>query len=349
MEKNILKKLDMYLGFLDDKAPRRAGQIKKVLTKNVRIGREVMEKRDNILYLVLGGSQTYSNENYGSYGIYVSGNSGIFYDITKTEWEFANYLIDAGLTTEEVINDKVQAELRKRKREADKARKAKEDAERKRIEEVEFMRWLDDKALTYEPNNRAKLQDEIFADIYGDIQPFQRRSLVLIDHFDDPVCKGHLCPYLITQNKGTRKLFECLTGLKLPKTNKETQEFIAGITSADFKDPIPYKKRRQPKEKELERFYTARNGVNGTEYDQVMGKGFRKYGMNLFFHEKDCLTIISNSDTGFKITDGVNQKDALEKLKKSVEKNGKQLLQDKIAEVGEKYGWSPWSYEQKAI
>lgn len=347
MDKNILRKADSYLGFLDDKTPMKAGKIKRTLTQLIRTDSEVLELRDNVLLLVLGGSQTYSNENSKSYGIYLKGDSGVFYDVTKTEWDFANYLIDAGFTTEEAVNNKIAEEVVMREKVAEEARQAEKEAEKKRQDEAEFLRWLDDKALTYPLNKRAKLQDQIFMDIYGETQPFNRRSLVLIDHFDNPVCKEHLCPYLHTDNKASRKLFECLTGLKLPKSNKETREFIAGITSTDFKDPILYKKRKQPKEKELECFYTARNGVNGTEYDQVMGKGFRKYGMNLFFHEKDCLTIISNSDTGFKITDGVNQKDALEKLRKSVEKNGKQLLQDKIAEIGEKYGWSPWSYENR--
>jgi len=344
MDKNILRKADSYLGFLDDKTPMKAGKIKRTLTQLIRTDSKVLELRDNVLLLVLGGSQTYSNENSRSYGIYLKGDSGVFYDVTKTEWDFANYLIDAGFTTEEAVNNKIAEEVIMREKAAEEARQAEKEAEKKRQDEAEFMRWLDDKALTYPPNERAKLQDQIFADIYGKTQPFNRRSLVLIDHFDNPVCKGHLCPYLHTDNKASRKLFECLTGLKLPRSNKETKAFVAELTTKDFKDPIPYRKRKQPKEKELSTFYIASPNKGKSEFRPVEGEKLEKYGLHLFIYSDNDNVIISSADVGCKLVQGQTKTEALQNLRKVINEMGKDKIEGLVAEIGETYGWSPVCY-----
>ena len=179
-------------------------------------------------------------------------------------------------------------------------------------------------------------------------------SLVLIDHFDDPRCKKELHQYLETHNKGTRKYFECVTGLKLPKTNKETRAFIDSITTADFKEPKPYKKRKQPKEKELEVFYIAEMDENGkSNFVAVQGERLEKYGLHLFFHtvkeSHGSYTVdrvgISSKDCGYRLVLADTKTEALNKLKEAVDKNGKEKILELIGNIGESKGWSPLCYK----
>ena len=78
-------------------------------------------------------------------------------------------------------------------------------------------------------------------------------SLVaLIHNFDDPYCKEEIISRLHNDNKASIKIFECITGLKLPKSYKDRKVYLEGLTTKDFKGIIEYKPRRERKEKGIQ-------------------------------------------------------------------------------------------------
>lgn len=357
---NILAKNDSYLGFTDKMTAMQRGRVEKVLTRKIRYdGGKVQERRDHILDLILKECDVFTYEDSKiCYGIRAEKDSNSFYKITKNEYDFGMYLIENGLNTEKSVIAKIDAEAEERKRIAEENAEAerieREAAQRKIEEEKAFKAWIKEELEHYPDDEKKALHSQIFTDIYGTIREWNHTSLVLIDHFDDTRCKKELHQYLETHNKGTRKYFECVTGLKLPKTNKETRAFIDSITTADFKEPKPYKKRKQPKEKELEVFYIAEMDENGkSNFVAVQGERLEKYGLHLFFHtvkeSHGSYTVdrvgISSKDCGYRLVLADTKTEALNKLKEAVDKNGKEKILELIGNIGESKGWSPLCYK----
>lgn len=356
---NILEKNDSFLGFTENMKAMQRGRVEKVLVKKFRYDGQIMERRDHILNLILNGSDVFSYEDSKTcYGIRVEKGSSRFYPITKNEYDFGMYLIENGFITNESVINKIDAEAEEKKRiaeeQAEAERVEREEAERKIAEEKAFKAWIKEELENYPDDEKKALHSEIFTDIYGTVREWNHTSLVLIDHFDDPRCKQELHQYLETHNKGTRKYFECVTGLKLPKTNKETMAFIDSITTADFKEPKPYKKRKQPKEKELEVFYIAEMDKNGkSNFVAVQGEKLEKYGLHLFIHtvkeNHGSYTVdrvgISSADCGYRLVLADTKTEALDKLKDAVNQNGKDKILELIGNIGESKGWSPLCYK----
>ena len=356
---NILEKNDSFLGFTENMKAMQRGRVEKVLVKKFRYDDQIMERRDHILNLVLNGSDVFSYEDSKTcYGIRVEKGSSRFYPITKNEYDFGMYLIENGFTTSESVINKIDVEAEEKKRIAEEQAEAErarlEEIQCKRKEEKAFKDWIKEELKNYPDNERKALHSEIFTDLYGVVREWNHTSLILIDHFDDPRCKAELHQYLATHNKGTRKYFECVTGLKLPKTNKETMAFIDSITTADFKESKPYKKRKQPKEKELEVFYIAEMDKNGkSNFVAVQGEKLEKYGLHLFIHtvkeNHGSYTVdrvgISSTDCGYRLVLADTKTEALDKLKDAVNQNGKDKILELIGNIGESKGWSPLCYK----
>lgn len=356
---NILAKNDSFLGFTDSMTAMQRGRVEKVLTKVFRYDGYVMERRDHILNLIIKGNDVFTYEdNKTSYGIRVEKGSSRFYPITKNEYDFGMYLIENGFTTSDAVVSKIDAETEEKKRIAEEHAEAErirlEEIQRKREEEKAFKDWIKEELNNYPDSEKKALHSEIFTDLYGTVREWNHTSLILIDHFDDPRCKAELHQYLAIHNKGTRKYFECVSGLKLPKTNKETMAFIDSITTADFKEPKPYKKRKQPKEKELEVFYIAEMDKDGkSNFIAVQGEKLEKYDLHLFIHtvkeNHGSYTIdkvgISSVDCGYRLVLADTKTEAMKKLKEAIDQNGKEKILEQIGNIGESKGWSPLCYK----
>lgn len=364
---NILAKNNSYLGFTDNMKAMERGRVEKVLARKIRYKNlGVMERRDHILNSIIAECEPFSYEdNKTCYGISVEKGSSIFYSITKNEYDFAVYLLNNGFTTESAVIDRIDAEIKERRRIAgeseEAARKESERIKKEAEEKKTFDEWVKSELENIDSEKKA-LIEQIFDDAYGERFDHAGRKIqwnysavVYIDNFDNPRCKEMLHQFLDTRNKGTRKYFECVTGLKLPKTNKETRTFIDGITSADLKEPKPYKKRKQPKEKELETFYIAEVGKDGkSEFRAVEGEKLDKYDLHLFIHivkeNHGSYTVdkvgISSVDCGYRLTMADTKTKAMEQLKEVVERIGKENIQQQIADIGEAKGWSPLSYNK---
>ena len=77
------------------------------------------------------------------------------------------------------------------------------------------------------------------------------RILTLIDNIDNDLCKDTLMNWLHNGNRASIKVFECITGLKLPKSNKERREYLRGLSKSNYIESVEFKPRKKATKKEL--------------------------------------------------------------------------------------------------
>ena len=353
---NILAKNDSYLGFADTLTPMIRGRAKKYLSKKIRTKNGVFERRDFILQVLSSGGKVdyyYSNDGKNAdYALFEHDETKMFYEITKTEYDFGLWITVKGYLSEDAVLRRIEEEKEQKKKEEEQAAAEKKAEEEEDRERAAFDDWLNKEIVNYPRNEKFELMNDIFHDL--GFWNLNFRTLVLLDHFDDERCKERLLEFLTTHNKGSRKYFECVTGLKLPKTNKETMEFVKSITSADFAGQKPYKKRKKQEEKTLETFYIAKmkqDGSGEVEFQQVKGEKLEKYGLHLFIHavfdDGEIRIGISSIDCGFRLVLADTKTRAIKKLKEVVQQNGKEKIEKQIYDLGEKYGWTPITYKNE--
>ncbi len=85
---------------------------------------------------------------------------------------------------------------------------------------------------------------------------------------------------ILHNNKASIKVFECLTGLKLPKSYKKRIEYLRGISVSDFKDARTYKPEAVKENEEM--FYIS---MFSGDWDGVRAERFKKYGFDIFISE----------------------------------------------------------------
>ncbi len=158
--------------------------------------------------------------------------------------------------------------------------------------------------------------------------------LVLIENIDRPMCRDKLISWLHNGNKASRKTFECVTGLKLPKTAKETKTFLSSVSTADYKAPVPFKMRKSATKTPVEPFFIlTRSG-----FKEVMGEPLVKYGLTWFIHNISGLYRITEARSGVMGASGKTKQEALDGLKGLIGRltvdGVKHNVQDSIASHG---------------
>ena len=340
---NILEENNSYLGYLETLSSMQAGRAEKLLAKDTIYFRKRVEKRDFILSLVKDGFLPKELD-----GEYCLVGIGVNYAVTKTEYDFASYIIDHNYTSDEAVERKIAEENMKKEEERLKEEKEMERKMEEATKRDAFEEWLNEKVANYQDEEKIKLMSEIFSDMFGNhnVNNKMIETLVLIENIDNPLCKEKLKKIVITSNPATMKVFTCLTGIKLPKSNKGISELIDSISSADFKDPIPYKKRKAKSEPKRETFWILkRTDYDKNEFMKVIGEPLNKYGLKLFIHSNGSLICISSADCGQKLVDGQTKTEVMNKLKTFVDKIGVDKIKELIVQSGEKNGWSPYSYQ----
>ena len=344
--KKVLMANDSFLGFLDNMTAMKRGRVENVLTKLTLIkeDNEVMEKRDFVLMTVK--DKQYQPDQAGNE--YLLTKDNLSYQVNKTEYDFACYLVEHGFTDDETVNAKIEDEKAKKQREAEAAEAAEKARQAAETEKAVVDEWIKKETENYSDEQKISIQKEIFMDIYGTYYDHAKRTLVLIDNFDKPGCKDMLKDVMHRDNAASLKTFACITGLKVPNTNKAIREMLDSITSADFVGIVPYKKRKTPEKAKEEIFWMARpNQASGkSDFIQTMGKPLFKYGIQMFIHKVDGLVSVSSADCGYRIAAGKSEKLALEALKETVKKYGAEKINEMIYNHGEKYGWSPYSLQK---
>lgn len=182
---------------------------------------------------------------------YWNPNGEQYFELNKTQYDFVSYLIEKDLSTEAAMlaYDKADVERIEALKQAEQEEKARQEAEeQKREEEKEaFEKWMRDESCNI-PQFQKDIINAIFLDIYGQQNAWNYTLAVCINNFDNPLCKLEVIERLHNGNKASIKIFECLTGLKLPKAYGERKEYIAAIKSVDFKNAAGYTSRKKARE-----------------------------------------------------------------------------------------------------
>lgn len=226
----MITNINGYLGFTDNTKEPRKSKVEKSLSKLYKIDGVIYNTVTFLTDKLIEGYLPEKVEGYQCYKrngeltnpktLYklISKNKD-YYEMSKTEYDFVCYLVDNDLTNESTINqylenEKVRLEVQTaRVAEEERIAKEREEAERKETERIKDM-----------------LQNDLH-----EVHEWNYSILPLIHNFDLPYCKNEIKSRLYNDNKASIKIFERITGLKLPKGHKDRIKYLDVITSADFK------------------------------------------------------------------------------------------------------------------
>lgn len=355
--KNQLENNGSYLGFTDNKTALQKAKIESCLDKVFRYSNGIMARKDAILYGLRNGKKPEVADEVRGNGTvkksYRMAWDNLYNDITKTEYDFCIYLIEHDLVSEESVNAFIEAENKEKERAAEEQRKVEEAArkeeERAEVEKEEFKIWLAETSKMYNGTTRGNLVERIYLDVYGEFR-FPLRAfelLVCIDNIEKSLCREELKARLHTGNKASRKVFQCVTGLKLPNTNRDTMAFLDSVQKSDYQDAVEYKTRKKPEkqpETEKEKFYVLMSTEKGKkEYVPAMGSKIEKHGVEMFIHETpDGKIAISSIKCGLRMATGKSKTEAIKEMKELFKKMDIDTINSRIDEITSYYGVSPY-------
>ena len=264
-----------------------------------------LEKEENYTKLKRNGERTKPKTLY----MFFDKDVRRYFELNKTQYDFVLYLIDKGLNTEEKIlaYDKSDTEHFEALQKAEDEEKARQEEEKQRREEEKekFKSWMFSESENI-PQFQKDIIDSIFLAIYGTENSWNYSLAVCINNYNNPLCKEEVISRLHNDNKASIKIFECLTGLKLPKWYKERIEYLEGLTVSDFKEPIDYKPRKkaehtEEKEIQKEEFYTL---MYDNSWKKVIAEPITKYGMDMFIHFENDVWKIYHAEVGMSLASG---------------------------------------------
>ena len=303
-----------------------------------------LEKVENYTYYKRNGELSKPKTLYK----FVNKNGRSYMEMKKTEYDFVEYLVNNRLDTEQAMKKAIEdhkAYMEEQKRlqeENERAAHIKAEQEQKEIERIKAMLAKD---MEHLPKAETKIVDDIFLNIYGMENKANYSLLLLIHHYDIPYCKNQIKERLHNGNKASIKIFECITGLKLPKGYKDRMKYLENITSADFKEPVEYKtcKKAEAKEKNVQEVYIAFHNKDGYEWRKVLAECFEKYGIDFFILKDQDEWKISVKRVGLLIATGKTRSEAMENLKTNVDKmkNIEQMIENARKRIEKAAGINP--------
>lgn len=303
-----------------------------------------LEKVENYTYYKRNGELTKPKTLYK----FVNKSGKTYIELKKTEYDFVEYLINNGYTTESVMEKAIadhkerMENLKKQQEEEQRIALEKEEHERKETERIKALLAEDMENL---PGIETKIVDDVFMDIYGAENKWNYSLLPLIRHYDIPYCKNKVKERLHNGNKASIKIFECVTGMKLPKGYKERMQYLESITSSDFKEPVEYKPRKkaEQKEKDIQEVYIAFHNKDHSEWRKVIAECFTKYGIDFFILRDNDEWKISVKRVGLLIAKGKTRSEAMENLKVNIDKmgNAEQMIENARKTIEKSAGVNP--------
>lgn len=345
-----------YLGFTDGiKEPRKTkieDQLNKLYRYNGKIYNAVTflcvkllegcypEKEENYQYCKRNGELSKPKTLY----MYMNPDGKCYFELNKTQYDFVCYLLENGLNTEKSIlaYDKSDIERMEALKQAAQKEKERQETEKqkKEAEKKKFQHWMDVESFNI-PEFQKKIIDTIFVSMYGQNNTWNYSLAVCINNYDDQWCKNEVISRLHNDNKASIKTFECLTGLKLPKSYKERIEYLEGLTASDFKEPVDYKpletrEKREEKEIQNEEFYINEHTPEGQQWTKVIAEPFTKYGVDMFIRCCNGNFSISLAEAGVKVCGGRTKTECINKLKEFVDSRGKEKFLQLVKDATER-------------
>ena len=293
-----------------------------------------LEKEENYQYVKRNGEMSKPKTLY----MFFDKDVRRYFELNKTQYDFVSYLIDKGFNTEESIltYDKADTERFEalQKAEEEERKRQEEEKQRREEEKEKFKSWMFSESENI-PQFQKDIIDSIFLAIYGTENSWNYSLAVCINNYNNPLCKEEVISRLHNDNKASIKIFECLTGLKLPKGYKERIAYLEGLTVSDFKDAIDYKPRKktehtEEKEVQKEEFYTL---MGDNSWRKVIAEPITKYGMDMFIHFENGVWKISHAEVGMSLSSGKTKTECMQKLKELVNSKGMDFLNSRIEEA----------------
>lgn len=205
--------------------------------------------------------------------------------------------------------------------------KNKKDNSAKISAKKDFEVKLMEEAAKYPDNEKAALLKKIFEAEAGVFDEHTKELLVLIDNFDKLEYKNALIDRLWNGNTVSRKVFECITGLELPITNKDIGKYFAALSTADFKKMSEYKPVTAAEHAKEKTFYIKGN----KGFEKVQGYEYSTDGLELFIRYTQTEVVISDVKTGVMLAKGTNEAEAKDKLRSSIDKLGIDKIKSALA------------------
>lgn len=305
-------KLISLMGYTQNLSPMKKAKVEKTLLKLIRYKGEVIYTSEFVAKKIIEGSTPAYEENYSYYSRKLDGytkpktlykldnEDNSYNEITKTEYDFSLWLMDNNITTPEAYINGKKLESRRllnidkqlQEEEEEKTRQQKELEQK----EEDFKVWLNEESKKYNNEKNIELSQKIYFEYLGQNNSNGTiKLLTLIDNIDNDLCKDKLISWLHNGNKASIKVFECITGLRLPKNNSERVEFLQGTFKKDYKEPIDFKPRQKAKEKKLIEFKIR----VGNSIETAKGEKLdNKYGLNLYIQYRDHDYAITEGSTG---------------------------------------------------
>ena len=252
---------DTYLGFTNNLKPMQKLRVEKTLDNLIKCNGNVITNKEFILIKLQEGLIPVIEEDYSYYSsklgcdtkpksdYRLKDQDGSFYHITKTEYNYALYLLNNNFLDEQKVKEFIIVEnnrlLQLAQDELNQKQQEKERKENLEREKQEFDNWLIEQAKNYNNNDKLDIAKSIFLNVQGQYNELMLcKFLVLIKNIDNPMCKDMLKSWLHNHNTTSKKVFYHITGIKLPSTDKGTMPLLDSLSTADFKGIIPYVKKQ---------------------------------------------------------------------------------------------------------
>jgi len=360
-----------YLGFASNLTPLQKSKVQTTLDTPIKHNNVIMPKKQFIYIKLQEGYTPIIEEDVSYYsrklGDYtkpkseyrLSNQEGSYYSITKTEYNFAVYLVQNDFLDVVKAKQYIDAEQNRLAQLAqikfDKKQQEKLDKKLLQQQKQEFNNWLSEQAKNYSDISKLDLAKNIFESEQGDYnEVYLCKLLVLIDNIDNPMCIDRLKNALYSHNKTSKKVFYYVTGIKLPTTDKGTFEILDGLTLSSYQSIIPYKKKQSKTNNNdtqsiaattpiTETFYKLIRKHSNYHFETVTGLPVTKYDLEMFITQDEYgYYQLSESKSGVLIIANVpTKKELMSKLKSLMDQYdieyAKRLIQDSI----DKYGISP--------
>jgi len=353
-----------FLGFTDSLTLLQKSKVSSTLDTQIKHNNVIMPKKQ-FIYLKLNEGYipiieedvSYYSRKLGDYTkpkseYRLSNPEGSYYTITKTEYNFATYLIENDFLDVVKTKQYIDAEQIKLTQlaqiEFNRKQQEKQHKELLQQQKQEFNNWLSEQAENYSDNTKLDLAKTIFESEQCDYNElYLCKLLVTIDNIDITACKEKLKNSLYSHNKTSKKVFYHITGIKLPSTDKGTMEIIDGLTLSSYQGIIPYKKKQSKSnnnnDTQTETFYKLIRRHSSYHFESVTGSPITKHGLEMFITQDEYGDYqLSESKSGVLIIANVyTKKELMSKLKSLVDQYGIEYTKRLIQESIDKYGISP--------
>lgn len=347
----ILEQNKSYLGFIKSKLLKKF-RIKSILDKqqiysNLLENQEytTLMRKDFILYILLNRYYPKLIENYTKvnsktleetkpktvYKMY-NKDKNLYWKITKTEYNFAEYLINNNFDDIENIHKFIEREKEEKLLEEQEKIKIEEQKRITAENEKKFENWLEDEAFKYHNKEKIDIARMIFLDLIHKYDYTSNKILVLIDNIEKDMCKNKLISYLANHNKASRKTFEHITGLTLPSKNKDLKDFIYDISTKDFRVPNEYKVSKNLINKNKRIFYVnCRNYTSEVLAEPLITEEIEEN--KFFIREMSSHYEISDTKYGILICTGNTKDEAINALRLMIKERSIEGLEKQIENI----------------